>query len=341
MTSAVRDRGLVPGQYSTFVVDTGPQRTLHNAMRLDFSYGGSFLRTATVDTSDDGSQWLRVAEQPIVSVSIPGRGLVARDTLIRYPESSSRLLRVQVDTKGEEPLQVSSAVVLLIGETTTRESQRESTVLGITRDQGRRNTLVDIDLGGPGIPIHRLVLSVSDANFYREVTLQTSPDRKEWSNISSGGAVTGTIYSYNTPRLTSKNLSISYPEVFTRYLRLVIHDEDSPPLDLLGIEVWGIQRRLVFTASPVRSYQLFYGNPDAPRPTYDIERLFPFLATGGLLNASLGQQIVNVQFVEKKPPVSERFPWLLPLVYFVAAILVAAALLSVVLKARKLLPPPS
>jgi hypothetical protein len=104
--------------------------------------------------------------------------------------------------------------------------------------------------------------------------------------------------------------------------------------------VWGLWRRLVFSAKPEHSYQLYYGNVETRHPSYDIERVFPYLATEELPEARLSPQVTNPDFVEKKPPVSERFPWLFPTVIAVAAVLVALLLFGIVRQARKVLPPP-
>jgi len=63
--------------------------------------------------------------------------------------------------------------------------------------------------------------------------------------------------------------------------------------------------------------------------------------TEQLPEAKLGSQATNPDFVEKKPPLSERFPWLFPTVVAVAAILVALLLIGIIRQARKVLPPPS
>ena len=62
--------------------------------------------------------------------------------------------------------------------------------------------------------------------------------------------------------------------------------------------------------------------------------------TEKLPEAELGPQTANPSFVEEKPPVSERFPWLFPTVVAVAVVIVALLLLSILRQARKVLPPP-
>lgn len=223
-----------------------------------------------------------------------------------------------------------------VKETPAREISWTSAILNVSRDASQRTTNVEVDLGTPGVPNYRLTINVSDVNFYREVTLETSIDRENWSTIMQRAE----IYAFDTPKFVGKSLTITYPETTSRYLRLVIHDEDSPPLTIQEANVWGLWRRLVFVADPQQSYKLYYGCAEAQRPTYDIERLFPYLVTEELPKAELSAQTTNLHFVEKKPPFSERFPWLLPTVVAIAAVLVALLLFRIFRHARKLLPPP-
>lgn len=216
-------------------------------------------------------------------------------------------MRAKIVDEGEGPLDIAGATIFFVKETPAREIFSPASSLNGSHDASQRTTNIDIDLGTPGLPSYRLTISVPDVNFYREMSLESSIDRENWSTIM--GRVE--IYAFDTPRFVGKSLTITYPETTSRYLRLVIHDEDSPPLTVQEVSVWGLWRRLVFVVDPQQSYKLYYGNMEARRPTYDIERLFPYLVTEELPEAELDAQTVNSHFVEKKSPVSERFPWLL------------------------------
>jgi hypothetical protein len=224
----------------------------------------------------------------------------------------------------------------LVKETPAREILWPSTILNTGRDAEQRTTSVEVDLGTPGLPSYRLAISVPDVNFYREVTLEASTDRNNWTTIMPRAE----IYAFDTPKFVGKSLAMTYPETTSRYLRLVIHDEDSPPLTVQEVSVWGLRHRLVFAADPQQSYRLYYGNAEAHRPSYDIERIFPYLVTEQLPEAELNPQTANPSFAEKKPPVSERFPWLFPTVVAIAAIIVALLLIVIFRQVRKALPPP-
>ncbi len=339
---SLRDKGYIPGSYNIFTADLGREGVLHNEIEIKTS-SANFRRTATVESSNDGATWMRIAEQTVYDFTVKERGFTTRNTSIRYPESTARYLRVKIADDGEGPLEITGATVFFIEETPAREVFWPSTIHSISHDDSQRTTSVEVDLGTPGLPSYRLAIEVPDTNFYREVTLESrevilesGTVNQQWRTLIRGAE----IYSFDTPKFTGRSLSITYPEATSRYLRLVIHDEDSPPLTVQGVSVWGQRYRLVFAADPQQSYRLYYGNMEAPRPSYDIERVFPYLVTEQLPEAGLGPQTTNPDFVEKKPPVSERFPWLFPTVIVIAVIVVALLLIGIFRQARKVLPPP-
>jgi len=331
----LRDKGYVPGRYNTFIADLGREGILHNEIEVRTS-STNFRRTATVETSNDGATWTKVTEQTVYDFTVKERSFTTRNTRVRYPESTARYLRVNIAAEGEEPLEIVGATVFFVKGTPAREITLPVSILDISRGEKGRTTLVEVDLSTPGLPSYHLAVQVVEVNFHRDVTLEASADRKTWRTVQPSDS----IYSYDTPKFVGSDLLISYPETTSRYLRLIIHDEDSPPLTIQDVDVWGLRRRLVFSAQPRSSYKLYYGNEEAQRPSYDIERVFPYLVTEELPEAKLGPQATNPDFVEKKPPVSERFPWLFPTAITIAAILVALLLIGIIRQARKVLPPP-
>ncbi len=337
--ATLMEKGYVPGQYTTFVADLRREGVLHNQIEIR-TPSSNFNRTALVESSDDGGTWTEIAEQQIYDFTVEERGFSARDTRINYPYTSARYLRVRVIDEGQGPIEVAGASVSSVKETPPREVRWPSSLLSTTRDAEDRTTLVELDLGFEGVPSKRISIEVTDVNFHREVGVEHSEDRIEWRTLASRGA----IYAFDTPRFVGSSLYVSYPETASRYLRLVIRDEDNPPLDVQEVEVWGLQRRLVFSADPGQSYSLYYGNPDAGRPIYDIEHVLPYLDTEDLAQADLGPQQENLGFLPEQPaplPVTERMPWLLGVVVAVAAVVVGFILLGVLRRARKVLPPPA
>ena len=339
LSVSLRDNGYIPGRYTTFTADLGREGLFHN--RIEFHTPTSnFRREATVETSSDAITWTRIAEQPVYDFTVSGVGRVSSDTEIRYPDATARYMRVRIADEGGGPVEVTGATVFFLKETPAREVTWPISTLKSTQDKERRATLVEIDLGTEGPPTHRMELDISDVNFYRNVSVETSSDGKTWR--ASGGHTA--IYAFDTPKFVGDSVEVPYAQSTSRYIRLVISDEDNPPLVVNGGEVWSHERTIVVSADPTSTYSLYYGNSSGRRPSYDIERILPYLEMEDLAEATLGPQIDNPMFVpESVPqlPISERLPWLFPSVVAVAAVFVGLILFSILRKARRMLPPPS
>ena len=340
---SVRDIGFVPGQHSSFVADLGQEGTLHNEIEVSTT-SQNFEREVTVEGSNDASTWAVLQERTkIFDFTLKERGFTARDTRVRYPESTLRYLRVRIMNDGEEPLEISGASVFSVTEKQAQETAYPATISNRTEDSEKRTSLIVFDLRVSGLPTNRLTIDTPQVNFYREITLEGTgdaplEDATNWSLVQRSGA----LYSYDTPKFVGDKLALEYPETTFRFFRLTISNEDNPPLPIEGVEVYGVSRRLIFQAEPQASYKLYYGNPSARAPSYELERILPFLDTEDLPTGALGPQTDNQAFeIEKKRlPFSERFPWLFPTVVALAAVVVAFLLFGVVRKAKKVLPPP-
>ncbi len=196
-----------------------------------------------------------------------------------------------------------------------------------------------MDLGSQGFPTSRIAATTSQENFYRQVSLEGSNDAKTWTFVQSPEV----LYAYNTPKFVGNKLSISYPESTFRYFRLTIFNEDNPPLPVATARAYGSLRRLIFSASPGSTYSLYYGNADARAPSYELERVFPYLVTDNLPEAKLGPHTANPLFTGLSGaarPFTERYPWLLPTVMALAGVLIGLFLASLFRQVRKILPPP-
>jgi hypothetical protein len=335
------DSGHVPGKHTTFTADLGRNGILHNEIAFRTS-SRNFNLTATIETSKDGELWVNVGEHPVYDLSVEGIGRVSRNTRLTYNESSARFIRIRIADQGDGELEVNGTTVSLEKSTLPIETRWPASILRVTQNSELSATLVEVDLGAAGLPSHRLALQIPNINFHRRVNVETSGDLNSWRSLASGSA----IYSYSLPKFTGSDLNISYPETTARYLRILIFNQDNAPLDVLGVETWGLQRRLVFAAEPTRDYRLFYGNREGRQPSYDIEMMFPYLDTRSILKASLGGHTLSdlyqppVPPIPKPVPLTERLPWLLPLVIGFAATMVGLLLFVVVRRAKTLLPPP-
>ena len=336
-SARVRDLGYLPGQSSSFIADLGHKGTLHNEIEV-LTDSRNFQREVTVEGSNDADTWAVLQRgTKIFDFTLRERNFTARNTRVQYPESTVRYLRVRVINDGEEPLNITGASVLSVKETPAQETAYAASIASRREDSPRRTSVIVLDLGSRGLPTSGLTIQTPQVNFYRVVSVEGSEDTQLWHPVQNSDV----LFSYDTPRFVGKQLIASYPENTYRYFRLTIQNEDNPPLVIEGVKFSGTARRLIFQPQFGASYRLYYGNDDARTPSYELERLLPYLDTEYLPSGTLGPQIANPGFTVPQPPVSERLPWLIPVAVAVAASALAVLLFGVIRQARKVLPPPN
>jgi hypothetical protein len=123
-------------------------------------------------------------------------------------------------------------------------------------------------------------------------------------------------------------ITLRFQEAFARQLQLTIADGGEAPLDILEPAVLIASRQLsvdlgAATAQPLR---LYYGNPAAPAPDYDLKATLD--ETVPLLQ--LGPQQLNPAYEAPEPPLSEQAPWLIYVMTGAASLALLAILRSLV-----------
>ena len=339
LSAAMRDLGHVPGQHTTFVLDLNQQGALHNELEINTA-SHNFQRDIVVEGSEDAENW-RVLDETgqIFDFTIAERGFTTRDTRVKYPSSTAHYLRITIIGGELPPLDVQGAVVFFAQQIQPRRTEYPINISARVEDASERSTQLVLDLGSQGFPTNRISLRTSQENFYRRVKLEGSHDNQLWTLLRRSE----NLYVFNTPKFVGSRLSLSYPESRYRYFRLTVFNEDDPPLPVTGAQASGFLRKLIFSADPGGSYRLYYGNPDAESPSYELEHIFPYLITENLPLVGLGAHTSNPLFtgpIKPTKPFTERYPWLLPTVVALAALLIGVFLTSLFRQLKGMLPPP-
>ncbi|MBI2872078.1 MAG: DUF3999 family protein [Chloroflexi bacterium] len=338
--ATVRDLGHVPGQYTSFVADLGKEGILHNELEIQ-TPTRNFQRRLVVEGSSDSKTWAILQEKgQIYDFTIQERHFTQRYVRVQYPASTARYLRVRILNDGEPPLDVTGAMAYSSQELPPRVIELAAAIVKREENPVDRKTIVVLDMGSQGFPTSQLSLDIPQQNFYRQVSLEGSNDSDKWTLLQGAEAV----YAYNTPKFVGSKLSIGYPESAYSFYRLTIFNEDNPPLAISGARTRSYLRRLIFAASPDKTYRLYYGNLGARTPSYELERIFPYLVTENLPVAQLGAHVSNTLFTvppEPPKPFTERNSWLLPTAVALAGVLIGLLLANLLRQIKKVLPPPT
>ena len=159
----------------------------------------------------------------------------------------------------------------------------------VEEDAAGKTTIVYVDLQRE--PLTELTLQTSSRNFSRSAVVQslvTHGVRTEWVDIGRGQASLVDFGGYR-----KQTLGISFPERRETEYRIVIRNEDNPPLAIEGVKARGNVYRAVFLAAENERYRLYYGSDEADSPKYDAATVLAPLRQGqaageGRLGAEVG-----------------------------------------------------
>lgn len=171
----------------------------------------------------------------------------------------------------------------------------------VRQDDKRKATLIDIQTGHQ--PLTGFAIKTATLNFSREAEVQIPLPHgidSRWQTIGSA-----TLEALNFQDISHEQSRIGFPEQRRANYRIVIHDQDSPPLEITGVNGVGNGYRLLFIGEPGNRYRLYYGNVKAESARYDTAPIRELLRRGYPGIAAELDEEVAIEAVEQPPEVSE------------------------------------
>ena len=300
---------------SSLTLDLSKTGILHNEISLDIENSEDYLRDVTVEGSNDNSSWSLIKKEKLFCVSPD-----FKKSKLSYNPVSFRYLRLTVDCSGNKPLRITGASVKYVQPVNSTITKTiPANQQPPWNDAKTKTTAIIIDLGTKGYQIDHIDLKTNSPNFYRRVEIYESDNAKEWSLLTSDR-----ICDYQWPGYQACSNSISVHRNTGRYLKAVISNQDSPPLDVRA-EVYGETPKLLANLT-AGNYKLWYGNPRAGQPQYDLGQFSGMIDKIGLDNISPGPEQINPDYKEKISP--ENSKHLLNATVIIAALVIGFIILK-------------
>ncbi|MCX6348264.1 MAG: DUF3999 family protein [Candidatus Aureabacteria bacterium] len=303
-----------------------------------------------IEGSDDGGSWRTVRRGAFLfRIGTPGNTEYEKDA-VAIPENDMRYLRVTVRNGPGDPEQVALAEIRVEYRPVQPPRACPAPLAGTYVEQTGNRTILEFDLGYRHLPLRDLTISFRDANFFRRIKVSGRQDKtrivkhavedakplerevpEPWTPISSGA-----LFHYSGEEGDESSPPLDLSGASDRYLRVEIANEDDPPLTFAGAEA---SRYLCLVRFPVPAGlapSLFFGNPFARLPRYDLSHYAGRLAAEGLASAAFGEPLANPAFRAPclSTPWSEKHRVILWLA-LLGGIVVLAVLILIQLRARK------
>lgn len=153
----------------------------------------------------------------------------------------------------------------------------------ISQDTEHKTSVVYID--SQNQPLTGFTLKTTTPNFSRNAEVQI-PAQHGMQTIG-----TATLEALHFQDINRDKTSINFPEQRQQHYRIVIHNQDNPPLEIPYVTGFGHGYHLLFLPQPGKNYQLLYGSDQAKLPHYDTAPIVELLKRGyPISTAELGSE---------------------------------------------------
>lgn len=287
------------GSFFTFEILT---KEAINEINLDFGYD-NFDWKITLEGSQNQNEWFTILDDYRV-LSIKNEWMNFQFTKLIFPSSKYRYFRLKVESK-ERPKLTRASISqneIIGGKLNLLEIKKRTT----TENKEHKQTEIAIEMKTP-VRASSINLPVSNNfDYYRPLTISYLSDsfktEQGWK-YNYTELVSGTLNSIE------KNEFKFSPTTF-QHLLITIDNQDNQALTIGEIKVKGSVHSLVARFTEPATYYLVYGNPNAERTNYDIERFTTNIPTNlSAIEIGAEEQIEKGE-TKKVEPLFKNKKWL-------------------------------
>jgi hypothetical protein len=309
----VVNMSLTPAKDTSFEGLIAEKAVTYNAIEIVVE-GGKFFRQVQIFGGSDGVNWYKIRSDAVI-FDYPDDKLL-RHTRITLPDSRHRYLRVLINNRLESPLKITGLKIFHDIKDTGRNEVISGQIKKQETDGAAKTSSAEVELRYPTV-LHGVEIKTNDKNYHRMVDVFIKRDKDQWTRWGSDF-----IFNFEGEGMMESKSVVAVPEVTAKDIKIVIRNLDSPPLKIQDVSAHSYQKTVVFKIEGRDNYFLFWGNPNAKPPTYDISGHVSRQNIDSVRIFTLEDVRNNPEYVgsDEALPFTERYKYLL---YILVALVIA------------------
>jgi hypothetical protein len=286
-----------------------PDAAEYDSIHFDLK-SRNFVTQATVEASEDGSRWSKLATGTIFDFTDEKLG---SNFDVKLP-SAARFRRLRVAIADHVPVKdVQGASMAMVAE---RGASWMTMPAEPKITQAGKETVVEWD-SSAAMPLERVQFEVGDPNlnFARAVTL-----RDAGGQVIATGELTRVHLKREGRSIDREELGIDVSGAGSKHFKLTIQNGDDRGLPITRVLPLSYERRVYFDPQGKTALQVYFGDEKVGPPVYDYARFFHEDAKAQA--ATLEPSSANPNYTGRADdrPWSERNKWVLWVVMIVAVL---------------------
>ncbi len=277
-----------------------------------------FLKYIEVHGSYDGKQWEALKKDYLYRTDQLYKDTIVLDQVNKFVYYRLKIL------DNVEGLKFPEMELLHDQEQFNWTEYSKAIVPKFTIDHDNQQTIISI-VNDDKLKVKKIVFQ-AEGNFLRSYSL----DGPNGTPIQVSGDRELFNLAFEAVQLTNTEIELKRAEALSQFT-IKINNGDNKPLAIKNLTVEYNVDKLIFEDNGSSSYQLIYGNPNAKKPTYDIEQ-FKHLIDEKLIQLNELAQELNNPDAAKSEDQKSGFP----IKYIFNGVIIGVSILLVIVLARKM-----
>lgn len=267
------------------------------------SPSANFLRRVELRGSDNGKDWYVLRRDALL---VDRAGPVPVKALrIDHPASNFQLLHLKVDDNGEDPFEVSGALLIPVGQRNHKQDRLDASVVERRSGPGQGVSVTVVDLGEKRIPARRVCIRTPSKSFVKKamVSCAASASSDTWKVVWEG-----VFHRLWSDEAFSERIEARFAPQAARFIKLdVFGGREGEDVSIEEMEVYGAP---IFVAAKLMGSHpqgLLYGGVNKKTgPRWNEEVSANTIAAS--LGASLGDETHYHKPAKLQPVVNDHRP---------------------------------
>jgi len=261
------------------------EKTIKNYIEVS-TEGKNFRRPVTIEGSNDNTEFFTLVRSAFVFAIDYDKQ--HRFNAIDMPENDYRYLRIIISPMASEkdPPAISSVKAFKKGKQIAPRETLNMLLTSHHQDPNKYQSIYEYDLNYKNIPLTEIDFDIPTESFYRYITVtgrnqltkkvrldsEDNTPRFREVNEPFQHITSGVIYRYENQKGEQKQklfLDINSKPAY-RYLKITINNYDNLPIDIASASARFIPHELLFESAWNTTAAIYFGNPKAVKPKFDI-----------------------------------------------------------------------
>lgn len=255
----ISDKVYIPGGFTEIVLHNPEHKSINNISLI--IKNAEVSKKAKLSGSDDRKNWFVVKDNHEFH-AINNAGATSEIKILDFPLVNYKYLKLRINDSLSAPINILKAGYFIHFTENAEYTEVRSPLISQVDNNKKKISYITVSFPEPQY-IDKLELQLKGPDFYYRKAVAEVKD-----TLQNGKTYYRQLQSFELSSHKPHTLSFDTEKI--KELRVIIENEDNPPLQVVSAQAWQLKRFLTAYLENNNQYSLKFGSTKASAPIYDL-----------------------------------------------------------------------